>query len=1402
MEKNRRFTLFAFPQGFTNNILKLNILFLPRNQNPLNPAIEGHSIISDSVSLADSKLSFNAHIVSGLADFPMNTNISETRLLNVINTIPADKNSLFTALAKSFDITNLNQLNTNLNITSSEKAPEPIKKADIDKSINKYLPLTYRKSFNFIAPKIKNAKIDDSYHCAIRDAGKKDNFIISLDTISWGKVFAYALRHQIIAKQLGIIYETELNIEDTFFPEGGWLYVDLNDESDFFKQQKESTDGIINGTINEEADGFFIKKYAARIPALTMNSDRSVFAPIQFPVLFKKPTDLVDPPAPGKFDQAFIETSEYDDGFAKIVHSFQPVSHNFLQEESDGFHPTKEMGIRLGWDDEQILIWYIRQLMEDESAGTNKRLDAPLGVMGYKIDVREKEGANWNSLNEVKNKIPLKINGDTLPDFAGELLYQVYPSQLDGDKNKSYWLPMYFANWNGKSMVIPDQDAIEIYQNDQDVQADPQNSPNNETGTGVTKPANKNLNKMYDAGPIDSPLRYGSIYEFRVRLSDLTSGGPDIKSESFNAGQAPIAECHFKRYIAPSGVRLNNNPVNNDDDFFADDQLVIRRPLLGYPSVVFTGKYANAVDLLKAQVAANIQIQKQNTQNIEDWNANPDPNKPDEPETFPFEPLGIADPDVGSVEIIVEIQALKMDNLLSVSGREAFIKFYTTTRKFPAQFDGELTIPLEFKDCNILNFGDTSDLGDLGFSQSEIDNLEQLVLPTGRNIRLTLRAVCEEKDGYYGLENTDHSFNTRYGRTSNVVLYRPSINEENLFANTSPADRIKGIYLQPDPPRAAFFGNFTELLVGKQEEKIPDMIQRLAQELDLENTGLTLVGRKGERIQFGCSNRIRHSLSPDHSSITFASKADLMNHWLCCLTLQIERDWTWDALEDLSFVLNRNKKFREDQNSEDLEIGDIEIKKTISINALQNPDRSFTKLIFIDAVEPKHDPKFPDLIDLTYTILPKFKADHAAEKDDPLQLTLTLPVTNVPAQVPKITSAGLALSPYIRNEKYSSTEPRSRYLWIEFEEPIQDPNDLFFARVLAYAPDQLLSNNNPELLVPPTEPSLPIDPEYIRVITPGQSDDEAGISAMQPMEKALDSDKHYLLPIPPGLHSESDELFGFFTYEFRVGHANIWSTAQGRFGRVLRATGIQHPAPTLTCICNRDEEKLYVTAPYAVAVHDGKNVTSNPPRTTLWALLYAQVKQADNKDFRNVLLNEKKLDWRVRVEHKKGVRWIEKYDDKEINTLKYISLNNWNNEISYNNLQHVIQLTNYSSINKDSTKYGTTIWSNQEINQILELFGLPLDVSLSVLCVEMLPHITNIYEHINSLNNQKTKTNLGKVINTDNLPNEEEISYRSSLNNLSAVLNDVKPLSDQLGEFRILRTSPLTEVPYVCCTEC
>lgn len=1377
MEKNRRFTILTFPQHFDGNKLKLNILFLPRNQNPLSAAIEQEATIPDAPAFADSKISLVAKIVNNLEDFPMNTNVSDTQTLILNPPDPAKVRSIFTTLAGSFQIYDLDAPNTNNNLDDAnaankgKTAPEAIKKEDVSRSVKKYLPASYRSSFHFIAPKTKNAVIDDSYLCALRDAKKQSGFQQSGKKITWGKVFAFILRQPTLAKELGIIYETEITVKPDYFEKGGWIYADLANDSDY-KQQQAATENDVNISPDPQkiyTDGLFVKQYAARVPALVMGTPRTVFAALQFPVLFKKSGALTDPAPEGNFDKLYIEAAEYDQGFGKIVHSFQPRSQNFLLEESDGFHPTKESGIRLGWDDEQILIWYMRQMMEDESTGNGKRIDSPLGVFGYKVDVKEKGAPAWETLNGASNKIPLTIGNNSLKDFNGELSYQVYPSQLDGDKNKSYWLPMFFANWNGKSMVLPDDEAISIYQNDSpDVKSD--------LLTNVTGAPQNGLSKTYSPKPVATKLEYGKIYDFRIRLCDLTGGSPDVSLPTPTTGEAPETTCHFKRYVAPTTVRIENVPPNEDGKTFTDPSLKVQRPLLGYPAVVFTQQYADPIADLK-----------QASQDLKGKEA-----------------FGLADPDVESVEITVEVQTLKMDNLLSVSGKENYIKFYTTNRFFGEGFDDILDIPIEYRDCNVLNFGDPSNLGDLGFTQAQLNDLDQLVLPKARNIRLTLRAVCREREGYYGLEKSDKEFNTRYGSTRYVMLYKESDNELGLFANTSPAERLKAIFLQPDPPPPIFDGNILNLFVGKTIDKLPDMIQRLSQALKLDSTGLTLVGKKGDRVQFGCSAKIRHSLAPDHSSITFASKGDLMNHWLCCITLQINRDWTWDALEDLSFDIVRKKTFKSPGSETEIQdVGDIEIKKTISINALLKPDRNDTTIVFIDAVEPKNDPKLPDLIELEYTITTKFRSGHAAQKEDPVTLKIELPVTTNPKQVPEIASVGIALSPYLRNEKYSTTEPRRRFLWVEFKEPIKDKNDLYFARVLGYAPDQLLSNNHPEQLIPPDEPNLPIDPEYIRIITPEQPDDEAGIDAMQPMEQSIDSDRHFLLPIPPGLHSESPELFGFFTYEFRLGHSKIWSTAQGRFGRALRATGMQHPAPVLTCTVNRDEEKLYVTAPYAVTVHKGKNVTSDPPRTEIWALLYAQVKQADGKDFRNVLLHEKKLDWRVKIEHRKNVNRLKRYTLEERNTLKYISVKNFSDELNYAKLNSTLQLADYTTVNKDATKYGTALWSNDEINQILALYGLPGDSPLSVLCVEMLPTITNIHEAVTNLHVPGVADAVRTTLNTDTIPDTVTANEVMKQRSVSSMINEgPRPLSDQLGHHRILRTSPLVEVPFVCCTDC
>ena len=1389
MHDDTRFTILPFPQRYDGgNTIELRIVVLPRNQNPLQPATAPAT--PGVVAFADAQWVFEAAIM-GLGAFPYDQLPHVRRSMTIA--APANARVLFEELATRFQITNVNRTN---------EKPEPLAipnpKPSEAPPVKKYLPLSYRQAFNFTSPRTRNAVTDDSYRCAVRDAGLVKGFERGKEDISWGKVFAYALRQPLLAIELGMIYETEVTIQAKDFQNGGWLYVDLAAGSDYL-QKHQTTPRFIN-------------RYAARIPPLKATEERRLFAPLLFPVLVKDlPTDP-DPMPSGSYDELFVEAAEYSDGFAKIVHARQPPSQDLLSEEGNGAHPVKDVGIRLGWDDEQILIWYMRQMMADPLSATGDRLDAPLGVFGYAIDVREAVAQGqpnpWVSLNRVKSRQPLALGTTILGPFGDDLPYQVYPSQLDGDKNKSYWLPMYFANWNGMSMVLPDNDAAEIYRNtDQDVKKQPIDR------TAITGPVkNDSTTTVYEAvGLDDDLLQYGGQYEFRVRLRDLSGGGLPASAKFLKKTASSIGSCHFKRYVAPNQPRFaEEDRVPDTDKISQIDELNIQRPLLGYPAVKYTGQYADAVASLLAASKKNVADKIGHA-------------------------FGIPDPDVDRVEVVVEVQTLRMDNLLSVSGKENYVHLYTTHCSFPAvnneaDYDAILNIPIVYRDCKVLRTGNDKNLTvDLGLP-ANIETLEEVVLPTARQVRLTIRSVCEDKisnEDYYGiLNNEDHDKDVRYSKIVHVLTYAPSANEEDLFLDTPGVPRLQGIFLQPDQPQV-FDGTTKGMLLGTQVQKPPDMIELLAKQLDLEARGLTLTASTGERVQFGCSNRIRHILSPENSSLTFSSKGDLMNHWLVCFSVQLNRDWTWNGLQDRAFVIKREKRFTNDKpaETETFEVGDIEIKHTAPFESLEQSKRNYTRLIFIDAVEAKNQrerapnkPRFPDTIEVTYTVDTNFKADHAAQKDPPEMQPCIVPITTPPSQVPKIVSAGIALSPYERNDKYSETQPRRRYLWVEFEEPVEDPNDHYFARVLAYAPDQLISDNRPELFIAPEEPPLPIDPEYIRFVTKDSSNDLAGLKAMQPMKKAKDSDRHYLLPLPSKLHANADEMFGFFTYEFRVGHYKdartpeesdmVWCTAQGRFGRRLRVTGMQHPAPALTCMVDRDEEKLYVSAPYAVAVANGKNVTADPPRTSLWCLLYAQVKQADNLDYRNILLDNKQLDWRVQIERDPHVNLFVRYTERERATLKRLNIMNWRDELDVAKMTRALKLTDTTKINKDSGKFGTVAWSNTEVLQLLEAYGLPGDSPLSVLVVEFLPTITNIGDHIRENGRREMGDLIGRLY-------EEIFHGKSDMIRIPTILLEPdtrvplpgdergpSPLSDALGHRRILRTSPLTEVPFVCCTNC
>ena len=101
---------------------------------------------------------------------------------------------------------------------------------------------------------------------------------------------------------------------------------------------------------------------------------------------------------------------------------------------------------------------------------------------------------------------------------------------------------------------------------------------------------------------------------------------------------------------------------------------------------------------------------------------------------------------------------------------------------------------------------------------------------------------------------------------------------------------------------------------------------------------------------------------------------------------------------------------------------------------------------------------------------------------------------------------------------------------------------------------------------------------------------------------------------------------------------------------------------------------------------------------------------------------------------------------------------------------------------------------------MLDLYGLPIDSPLSVVCVEVFGHITNAFEHMDNLQRNKDEfIEKTAVVFDTNLAAHVAKSFHQKDQEPAKQIID--PLNSQLGLFRILRTSPLTEVPFICCTE-
>ncbi len=1335
--------LFTLPQEIVinevGNKLVCNIVVMPKF-NPLDPLVAGFA------PFAGSDIQFNSFLIKGGEVLPKLENHDDSYAIaeTVLREINPARSELFTQVGAFFKIDET--------YGRGKVTAVPIKK---------YLPETYRAAYGFAGTR-QGAVTDDSYFCALKENSFKNLDQSERDTVNWSQVMAFCLHQPELARQLGLLYQNvEMELPDAnYYADGGWVYMDIKEDTSYAGLPEEN-----------------IQRYGAWIPAIT--ESRKLFSPVLFPV--------EKDGAAGNFDDIFDEVLRYNDGYAKIVHASQPVSTDHLAEKPNGTAPVTDMGIRLAWDDEQVLEWYNRGFQSQakiaEPAGIS---DTPMVVSRYRIDVatvepedlfldatslEEKLKDEWKSQVTVRAD-ELKAGNIDLGSVEAELGVEVLPAK-HGD-NGDYWLPAYFTNWNGTSLCLPDPLPEKLNQLD-DIK----------TALTIQKGGNPDdIPKVLYRQPIADKvaLQYGKAYAFRVRLSDISGGGPGPETKSLNRGEHKIAVQKFKRFVAPQPPAITA----------AGDlqSITITRPRLNYPAILFTGvdqDVATAELLLDRARLTELRSNQDDLNPTRKW----------------VREVSLPDPDVTQVEIVVEIKSLDMDRedsynaIKKVSPKEPFVFLYKTVRNFPVyelnhdRPDDVIELAFSYQDISGIHF--LAPDSELGLSGEIHSDNGPLLLPTARDIRLTIRSFCPgDQPDYFG---TDSS---RLSIPAIQMLRQNPVQLEDVPLLNDLQDPLISIFFRQQPAITPQFRQ-EQRMRGKGNEADSDLLDRLAAITGLVHKKGSIVGTDNIRTQFGCSAIINHSVSPDRSSITFSSRDDFYHKWINVIQFNLNRDWTWDLLKPDSFKVFREWKLDSDEQfNQREEIGSISLTKGLNWQAMNEPDRSFTRLIFIDALDPKPPVgKFPEPIEVRYSVEPQFRQILTNGELIDLQfdaattikiLNNLLPITTVPAQVPKVVSVGIALSPNANDEAlianhYSETATRNRYLWIEFDQPLADEKDGYFGRVLAYAPDPMLaaddllkgaillpdgfrSDSNPNinqdwqtfLLKEQTEPPINLDPEIVRVVRPGQPFDLSGLEAMQAMIPANNRiDKptvHFLLPLPPGIYPDSEELLGFFTYEFRVGHQDPtkWSTAQGRFGSLLRLTGVQHPAPPMLLSTVRDRDKVLVSTRHAQSFFNGRNITPAVPRTDIYACLYAQVLQADGVHYRNLLIDRLAL-----------LKPFFTTDMAKITAYNKRKKEQEDSSKPFTPPERPVLLPG-------TPPYAVGFWNLKSIREKLRFLGIDENASLSVLSIELMP------------------------------PNDFHTTELRPVN-LAAFQPPVPPQELQLDKIRILRTSRLCPVVDTCAVE-
>jgi hypothetical protein len=1298
----RNLSLMIFPQQWSGMEFIVNLLLVPNG----DPTVG----IGGEQPFAQAQPVLRAAFLPGFAKPSWDPTISPASIIHsplyhVVPPSPTEIEGLLQPPLKSEIFQGLSQQFT----------PVVLGRAASEGSVKKDLPLSYQEAAGFGSQDPSLFAAGDGYGCDLRGARPKRT-PVPKRALQWGEIFSHALRQPLIAQAIGMSYVgIHIPIDPAQVAGGGWLWIEIDTASPSNWYSKLVTSSAALPYYEQP-----VRLYSARIPALT--SPQSLFAAVLFPTI---PT--VPKAASNVLHVAQYEADTYVDGFAKIVHGYQPDTADAIVGNDPNLVPGTDAGFHVGWDDVQVTTWFQRQVQAAQDLHKNNPADEfPLGVQSYRVDARHVSGGTadpqsptppWESLVKVNATVSA---GDSFTASQDEEL-GIEPTPVANGDSTNFWLPRYFAHWRGRSLVVNDPYAY-AFSGGQAPPAYPQNPGAPQFSGTLTE-------------DINIGLRYGEWYQFRARLSDLTGGGPAPADTAPDAG---VATLQFLRYVPPKAVTASLDQKGNPST------ITVTRPRLNYPEMVFAGAAAQAdLDNFLSQLQAGT-----------------------------ITSVSTPDPDVVTLEIIVEARAPVGDTGNHASMRD--MSSPPRTGDLDDSFRVIYTQRVPFAGDTVTLTFDPAPFNQIRLIPPPAAGSTTLAVPTGRNLRIRLRGLGNASPEYWGSPVASTGLVTDVLARYEAPLETGVIVDANV-SESLPA-QLQAFYLREDPAvpqqnvvaagvnsalAAASFSSdvakgLRQSLALAFKSSAPTPIQNLAQALNLPVTGQSITAPPGRRILFGAQNTLRHSITQDGSSITFSSLKDLIGHWIVVIRLTLDRDWTYSGIaqngaNQTGFAFSGG--FSMTGPPVLAEVGRIALPGVVADLAAEPPadpsqavaQRDQTDLIFFATVDTTVPPNlFPDVTQTAWQLTATFTgAPTSSVTLWSSGAALELPITLPPRQTPRLVSAGIAESSFIADANYASTEQRQRALWFEFDAPPADKHDAYFYRVLSYGPDPLLVSA-PHDLLPQTEPPLPVDPEWIRIVSAGDTNDDAGVGAMTELVGAtapLNSSKqpvHYIVPLPDSVTTTDLKLFGFWTMELRVGHA-LWSTAQARYGRALRISGVQYPPPPLTVNVDRrdmrppvpPEEVIVAVADLAQTVYNGVSLT-NPlsPQTEIWFLLYAQVARVDGQAFRNILLAKKQGTLYSRVFEPNSPPSPQRTD---------------------------IPVTG--------------VFQRRQVATLLDKLGLPQNTPTSVLAVEL-------------FNGESRVISEGRIVGGDAQP--------------QAQAQEADPLGADLGARRVLRVSPLTPVREVC----